>query len=327
MRINSDIGEAYGAWALADDDAIMAHLELANVACGFHAGDPTVMASTVRLAKKYGVEVGAHPSYPDLQGFGRRAMKMDPDELTATVVYQCGALKGFLEAEGMSLTYVKPHGALYGAGARDETVARAVADAAAVFGVPIMGMAGTAHESSAKAAGVGFMAEYYADLEYDDDGFLIITRKHVAYDPDVGRAARAARDRGGRRRDRLRRRDPDARGDRVRALRHPRCPRAGGDARRRARRHPVPILRSPWPDTRCRPRSPACSTAAPAPTRTSSSQEGDDVESGATIGLVEIMKNFEAVETEVSGKLVEFLVSNEDEVTAGQAVAVVDDGG
>ena len=153
MRINSDIGEAYGAWALADDDAIMAHLELANVACGFHAGDPTVMASTVRLAKKYGVEVGAHPSYPDLQGFGRRAMEMDPDELTATVVYQCGALKGFLEAEGMSLTYVKPHGALYGAGARDETVARAVADAAAVFGVPIMGMAGTAHEPRRRRPG------------------------------------------------------------------------------------------------------------------------------------------------------------------------------
>ena len=124
LRINSDIGEAYGAWALADDEAIMAHLELANVACGFHAGDPMVMADDrARCAKRFGVEVGAHPSYPDLQGFGRRAMAMDPDELTAAVVYQCGALKGFLDAEGMALTYVKPHGALYGAGARDETVA------------------------------------------------------------------------------------------------------------------------------------------------------------------------------------------------------------
>jgi 5-oxoprolinase (ATP-hydrolysing) subunit A len=101
------------------------------------------------------------------------------------VIYQCGALKGFLDAEGMPLTYIKPHGALYGAGARDETIARAVADAAAVFGVPIMGMAGKAHESAAQAAGVGFIAEYYADLEYDDDGFLQITRKHVAYDPEV----------------------------------------------------------------------------------------------------------------------------------------------
>ncbi len=185
LRINSDIGEAFGAWELADDEAIMAHIELANVACGFHAGDPVVMRDTVRRAKRLGVEVGAHPGYPDLQGFGRRAMAMDPDELTATVIYQCGALKGFLEAEGMALTYVKPHGSLYGTGARDETVARAVADAAATFGVPIMGMAGTHHESAAQAAGTGFMAEYYADLEYDDDGFLIITRKHVAYDPEV----------------------------------------------------------------------------------------------------------------------------------------------
>ena len=185
MRVNADIGEAYGAWELADDEAIMEHIELANVACGFHAGDPMVMAETVRRAKRFGVEVGAHPSYPDLQGFGRRAMDMEPEELTAAVIYQCGALKGFLDAEGMALTYVKPHGALYGAGARDETIARAVADAAAVFGVPIMGMAGKAHETAAKAAGVGFIAEYYADLEYDDDGFLIITRKHIAYDPEV----------------------------------------------------------------------------------------------------------------------------------------------
>jgi 5-oxoprolinase (ATP-hydrolysing) subunit A len=191
MRLNSDIGEAFGAWELADDDAIMRHLELANVACGFHGGDPMVMAETVRRAKRYGVEVGAHPSYPDLQGFGRRAMDMDPEEITAAVVYQCGALKGFLDAEAMPLAYVKPHGALYGAGARDEAVARAVADAAAVFGVPVMGMAGKAHEAAANAAGVGFIAEYYADLEYDDDGFLIITRKHVAYDPEV--AVRRAR--------------------------------------------------------------------------------------------------------------------------------------
>jgi UPF0271 protein len=197
MKVNADIGEAFGAWQLADDEAIMQHLELANVACGFHGGDPMVMRDTVRRAKRFGVEVGAHPSYPDLQGFGRRAMKMEPEEITAAVVYQCGALKAFLEAEGMALTYVKPHGALYGAGARDETIARAVADAAAVFGVPVMGMAGKAHEAAAKGAGVGFIAEYYADLEYDDEGFLIITRKHVAYEPElVIRRARRVIDEG-----------------------------------------------------------------------------------------------------------------------------------
>jgi UPF0271 protein len=185
MKLNADIGEAFGAWELADDEAIMQHLSLANVACGFHGGDPLVMAETVRRAKRYGVEVGAHPSYPDLQGFGRRAMEMDPEEITAAVLYQCGALKAFLDAEGMALAYVKPHGALYGAGARDEAVARAVADAAKLLGVPVMGMAGKAHESAAQAAGVGFIAEYYADLEYDDEGFLVITRKHIAYDPEV----------------------------------------------------------------------------------------------------------------------------------------------
>jgi UPF0271 protein len=185
MRVNSDIGEAYGAWELADDDAIMQHLQLANVACGFHAGDPVVIQETVRRAKRHGVEVGAHPGYPDLQGFGRRAMAMDPEEITAMVLYQCGALRAFLDAEGMALAYVKPHGALYGAGARDETTARAVAEAAKLLGVPVMGMAGKGHEAAAEAVGVEFIPEYYADLEYDDEGFLLITRKHVAYDPEV----------------------------------------------------------------------------------------------------------------------------------------------
>ena len=184
MRVNCDIGEAYGAWRLGDDEAIMPHIELANVACGFHAGDPTVMAETVALARRHGVAVGAHPSYPDLQGFGRRVMEVEPEELTHLVLYQVGALKAFLDAEGMELSHVKVHGALYGRAARDGAVADAIASATAVFGVPMMGMAGTEHERAADDAGVGFLAEYYADLEYDDDGFLLITRKHVAYDPE-----------------------------------------------------------------------------------------------------------------------------------------------
>jgi UPF0271 protein len=137
MRVNCDIGEAFGAWQLGDDEAIMPHIALANVACGFHAGDPTVMAETVALAKRHGVAVGAHPSYPDLQGFGRRVMEVEPAELTHGVLYQTGALRAFLDAEGMELSHIKAHGALYGHAARDGAVADAIAAAAAVFGVPL----------------------------------------------------------------------------------------------------------------------------------------------------------------------------------------------
>jgi UPF0271 protein len=183
VAVNCDIGEAYGMWSLGDDAAIMPYISMANVACGFHAGDPVVIRDTVALAKAHDVEVGAHPSYPDLQGFGRRVMAMDPEELTAAILYQVGALKAFLDAEGMPLSHVKPHGALYGRAARDETVAGAIADAVAVYGVPVLGMAATKHEEVYTARGLTFLAEYYADLDYDDEGGLIITRKHAAYDP------------------------------------------------------------------------------------------------------------------------------------------------
>jgi UPF0271 protein len=192
MQLNCDMGEAFGIYDLGADEALMPHVGLANVACGFHAGDPAVMRRTVRSARDHGVRVGAHPSYPDLQGFGRRAMAMERDELAAAIVYQVGALKGFLDAAGMPLSHIKPHGALYGAAARDEQVAGAIADAAEVFGVPVMGMAGTLHETVYAGRGLGFMAEYYADLDYDDDGGLIITRTHVAYDPSEA-AARVER--------------------------------------------------------------------------------------------------------------------------------------
>jgi 5-oxoprolinase (ATP-hydrolysing) subunit A len=196
VALNADIGEAYGMWRLGDDEAIMPHVALANVACGFHAGDPVVMRDTVALAQAHGVRVGAHPSYPDLQGFGRREMEMEADELTAAIVYQVGALRAFLDAAGLELNHLKPHGALYGRAARDEAVAHAIADAAEVFGVPVLGMAGTVHEAVYTSRGLRFVAEYYADLDYADDGSLIITRRHDAYDPDeaVHRAIRAVVD-------------------------------------------------------------------------------------------------------------------------------------
>jgi 5-oxoprolinase (ATP-hydrolysing) subunit A len=188
VAVNCDMGEAFGLWELGDDEALMPLISMANVACGFHAGDPMVMQKTVRSAVEHGVQVGAHPSYPDLQGFGRRAMAMDGDELTAAILYQAGALKGFLEAEGAPLTHLKPHGALYGQAAKDESVANAVADAAEQLGLPVLGMAGTKHEEVYAGRGLDFRAEYYADLEYDDDGGLLITRKHTRYDPERVRA-------------------------------------------------------------------------------------------------------------------------------------------
>jgi len=196
VAVNCDIGEAYGMWSLGDDAAIMPYISMANVACGFHAGDPVVMRDTVALAKAHDVTVGAHPSYPDLQGFGRRVMAMDPEELTAALLYQVGALTAFLAAEDMPLGHIKPHGALYGLAARDEAVANAIADAAAVYGVPVLGMAGTKHEEVYTARGLTFLAEYYADLDYDDEGGLIITRTHVAYDPaeTAERVARVLRE-------------------------------------------------------------------------------------------------------------------------------------
>ena len=189
VMINCDMGEAFGLYRCGDDEGIMPFITVANVACGFHASDPVVMRNTVRLAKKHGVKVGAHPSYPDLQGFGRREMKMAPEELTACIIYQVGALKGFLETNGMELNHIKPHGSLYGVSSRDEAVANAIADAAEAFGgVPLMGMANTVHEDVYTKRGLPFVAEYYTDLDYTDEGGLIITREHHAHDPEVAAA-------------------------------------------------------------------------------------------------------------------------------------------
>ncbi|KQT82816.1 LamB/YcsF family protein [Aurantimonas sp. Leaf443] len=190
VQINCDMGESFGLYRCGDDEGLMPLIHIANVACGFHASDPVVMRKTVALAKAQGVAVGAHPSFPDLQGFGRREMKMGRDELSACLLYQIGALKAFLDVEGMPLNHIKPHGALYGAAVRNEEVAEAIADAALAFGVPVLGMAGTNQEKVYTARGLPFRAEYYVDLDYDAEGRLIITREHEAKDPaDAARRA------------------------------------------------------------------------------------------------------------------------------------------
>ena len=183
--INCDMGESYGIYKMGEDEKMMPLISLANVACGFHGSDPNHMRSTVRLAKENNVRVGAHPSLPDRQGFGRRAMDIGREELANLIIYQVGALRGFLEAEGMELNHIKPHGALYGMAARNEEVAHAVCDAADVYGVPVLGMKKTVHEEVYTERGHTFIAEFYADLDYNDDGSLIITREHDPVDPET----------------------------------------------------------------------------------------------------------------------------------------------
>jgi UPF0271 protein len=190
--INCDMGEAFGLYRMGDDEALMPLISVANVACGFHASDFNHMRRTVRLARRHGVAVGAHPSLPDLQGFGRREMAMPREELANCLIYQIGALAGFLAAEGMALSHIKPHGALYGMAARLEHAAHALCDAADVFRVPLYGMAGTLHETIYPARGHRFVAEFYADLDYSPEGVLVITREHRAVDPEAA-AARVVR--------------------------------------------------------------------------------------------------------------------------------------
>ena len=183
--MNCDMGESFGIYRMGEDAKMMPLISMANVACGFHGSDPNHMRNTVRLAKRHGVRVGAHPSLPDRQGFGRRAMDIGREELANLIVYQIGALAGFLKAEGMDLNHIKPHGALYGMAARDENIAHAVCDAVDVFEVPVLGMKNTLHEEVYTRRGHAFIAEFYADLDYADDGSLIITREHAPVDPEV----------------------------------------------------------------------------------------------------------------------------------------------
>ncbi|KAJ7200824.1 lactam utilization protein lamb [Mycena pura] len=182
--VNCDMGEGFSLYTIADDAALMETIHLANIACGFHAGDFATMSATVACAKSNGVRVGAHPSLPDRQGFGRREMAIEPDDLHACFVYQIGALGGFLKLHGLPLNHVKPHGAVYGQMARSLPLARAAVRATRVFStenqpVAFIGLAGTAHQVACEEAGIRFIPEWFADLEYDPTGKLLITKTHV----------------------------------------------------------------------------------------------------------------------------------------------------
>ncbi|KAF2478679.1 hypothetical protein BDY17DRAFT_56533 [Neohortaea acidophila] len=176
IHINVDLGEAFGNFKCGPDEELIPLIDHANIACGFHGGDPMVMQETVRACKKHGIAAGAHPGLPDLQGFGRREMKMSPEELTALTRYQIGALQAFLDAEGLPLHHVKPHGILYGMMYKDKETCRAVY-AAVPKGVPVFGLPGTLHEEVANEMGIPFFAELYGDVKYNNEGQLVIDRK------------------------------------------------------------------------------------------------------------------------------------------------------
>jgi UPF0271 protein len=176
ITVNADLGESVGIHSFGNDEALVGIVDTINVACGMHAGDPTAMDRTVRLAAAAGVTVGAHPGLPDIAGFGRRAMAITPAEARDLIRYQVAALVGFLDAHGLPLDHIKPHGALFGMTSRDESLMAGVCDVAAQYDVPVFGIAGTAHETAARAAGVHFVSEFYVDLDYDADGTLIVER-------------------------------------------------------------------------------------------------------------------------------------------------------
>jgi len=175
VDLNSDLGEGFGRYKLGLDEEVMDHITSANVATGWHAGDPIVMRKTVKLAKEKNVAVGAHPGYPDLLGFGRRYMKLTPEEARNYILYQIGALYAFTKAEGIELQHVKPHGALYNALVREEELARAVIEGIADFdrNLIFVTLSGSRPAEIAEELGVKVAHEVFADRAYNPDGTLI----------------------------------------------------------------------------------------------------------------------------------------------------------
>jgi len=175
IDLNSDLGESFGAWRVGDDEAMFAIVSSANVACGFHAGDPLTMAESVGRAARHGVALGAHPGYRDLVGFGRRALDTSPAEIAAELLVQLGALDGVARGAGIRVRYVKAHGALYHRLAADEPAAHAFAEAVALYDptLPVLGPPSSALERAADATGLRFAREAFVDRAYVADGSLV----------------------------------------------------------------------------------------------------------------------------------------------------------
>jgi UPF0271 protein len=200
IDLNSDIGESFGPYTIGADGEVMASISSANVACGFHGGDPGVMRRTVRLARDAGVAVGAHPGFPDLVGFGRREMRVSPRDVEDMVLYQIGALEAIARSEGVRLQHVKAHGALYNMAVRDRALADAIARAVHAFdpGLVLFGLPASALLGAGAALGLRVASEGFADRAYEPDGSLTPRTRDGAVIHDanavVRRAVRMVRD-------------------------------------------------------------------------------------------------------------------------------------
>ena len=182
MLLNCDLGESYGSWTMGLDAEVMPHIDQANIACGFHGGDPLTIRKTLSLAAQHGVTIGAHPAYPDLVGFGRRTMTLSADEIIANLHYQVAALEGMASSQGLVVDYIKPHGALYNDMMAKHDVRAAIMQAVASYHRPLALMLqatpeADAHLAEADTFGVGLQFEAFADRCYDDDGKLLSRRQ------------------------------------------------------------------------------------------------------------------------------------------------------
>jgi 5-oxoprolinase (ATP-hydrolysing) subunit A len=191
IDLNADLGEGFGAWTLGDDEALLEVITSANVACGFHAGDPTVLRRTCERAAELGVVIGAQVGYRDLAGFGRRFIDMDPHDLTNDVLYQLGGLEAFARVAGTRVRYVKPHGALYNAIVHHEEQAGAVAEAVRRYDptLPVLGLPGSVWLEAAEAAGLTPVPEAFADRAYTPHGTLVSRREPGAVLEDADHVA------------------------------------------------------------------------------------------------------------------------------------------
>lgn len=175
VDLNCDLGESFGAYKIGLDGEVIPYISSANIACGFHASDPVVMAHTVAMAKEHGCSVGAHPGFPDLMGFGRRQMQITPEEAKDYIIYQVGALAAFCRSQGIRLHHVKPHGALYNMAAVDDSLARAICEG--IYAVDpelvLLGLAGSELLKAAEDIGLRYASEVFADRAYNEDGTLV----------------------------------------------------------------------------------------------------------------------------------------------------------
>lgn len=188
IDLNADLGESFGVYRYGADEELIPLVSSVNIACGWHGGDPATIRKAVSLAKKNGVTIGAHPGYPDLMGFGRRYMALSPTEVTDSLLMQIGGLDGLCRAEGVRVSYVKPHGALYNAAAKDASLAEAIGKAIILYdpGLALLCPAGSAMEKVAQRMGIPVAGEFFADRAYRDDGSLVprTEKNAVLSDPE-----------------------------------------------------------------------------------------------------------------------------------------------